>query len=288
VGTAILDIDAKSAITIDSAAAGFSIDGITASNVCTTVGDLTIDATGGLVYVGSGAGGGTVTFGNLLRRMGVSADVYSLTATGLNGNLQLQLSANVAALRDLQLDCDNVNAAGARITFSDAWQKDSGGAGGYSVAMPFGTTAAEWTLFKTNFGDGVSLLNAVNQCGPAGATGWVSAENLDVDIGTETVDTFVTTVGGGLAGGCFWSYFAVDKDDHTQRVAGYICADWYVGGTTVAVMRSNPAIVEPVFTVTAVDTGTGTNCTVTLSATVTSNNWTVKVKRAPYMVEVAA
>lgn len=170
VGTAILNIDADDAITIDSLAAGFSIDGVTASNVCTTTGNLTLDATAGKLYVGTGAGGSSVAIGNLLRAMTVDADTYTLTATGLNGNLQILLHADVAVLRDLTIDCDNVNALGARITFSDSWQKDSGGAGGYTVAMPFGTTAAEWTLFKNNFGDGTSLLNAINQCASSAVT----------------------------------------------------------------------------------------------------------------------
>ncbi len=166
VGTAVLDIDADDAITIDSAAAGFSIDGVTTSNVSTTTGSLTLDSTAGKLYIGNGAGGTSITIGHLARTMGVNADVFTLTASGVNGGLSIKLDAAVAALRDLQIDAENSNALGARITLSDSWQKDSAGAGGYSVAMPFGTSAAEWTSFKTNFGDGTSLLAATNACSP--------------------------------------------------------------------------------------------------------------------------
>ncbi len=198
VGTAIINIDAKSAITIDTAA-GFSIDGISASNVSTTTGtlditttsgSLTVDATAGNLYVGTGAGGGTIEFGDLLRRMSVNSDTYVLTSTALSGNMQILMTANVAALRDLQIDVDNVNALGSRITFSDSWQKDSGGAGGYTVAMPFGAAAAEWTTFKTNFGDGTSLLNAINQCASSAVT---LDEAYNAGTATITVDAYDVT-----------------------------------------------------------------------------------------------
>jgi hypothetical protein len=199
-GTAILNIDAKDAITVDTGA-GFSIDGVTASNVSTTTGTLTIDATAGIVNIARGAGGLGVNIGHTARAMAVDCDTILMTASGTSGNVRFYLNANVAALRDFQIYAENANALGARITFSDSWQKDSAGAGGYSTAMPFGTTAAEWTLFKTNFGE-VSLLNAINQCAASAVT---LDEAYNASAGPSAIAVDAGDVTWTLSGGSFFN-----------------------------------------------------------------------------------
>lgn len=234
----------------------------------------------------------TLTSGNTVtpdQAITLNGGQVALNATD---NSTFTLAANVIA--DVVLSLWATNAAAGNVAhlalacdgelrLEDGWKSGST----YGTDLVLSDAVAEWTAFEANFGE-VSILNALNQCSPS-SSGWVSVENLDVDIGTEVVDSFVTPVGGGLTGAAFWVWFAVDKDDASRRCGGYVALDWEAGvALTPAVMRSNPAELEPTFTATAVDTGTGTNCTVTLSATVTSDNWTVKLKRAPCMVEVAA
>lgn len=185
-GTAVLDIDADDAITIDSATAGFSIDGITASNVSTTTGNLTLDATAAKMYIGTGAGGNTVTMGANTRDVSITGNNSYFTASGASGSLTLQLTTDVAAVSSLVIEANNVNVGGeAQITFSDSYRLDST----YGVAMKWSNTAAEWSLFETNFGE-VSLLNAINQCAASAVT---LDEAYNAGVATITVDAYDVT-----------------------------------------------------------------------------------------------
>jgi hypothetical protein len=183
-GTAVITFLADDAITLDSTAAGFSIDGITASNVCTTTGDLTLDSTAGKMYIGTGAGG-QVNIGKSTREMDIAADQFDLVASGASGGLLIKINANVAATRDLALYAANANAAGARITFMDSYQAAST----YSTSIPFSSAAAEWSSFETNFGE-VSLLAALNACASTAVT---LDEAYNAGVATITVDAYDTT-----------------------------------------------------------------------------------------------
>lgn len=260
-GAGHLDIDAKSTIDI-LAGTTFSIDGTGSSNVSATAGDLTVS---------------TITSGTLyLNSAGVWSAQGSDTTT-------LSMAANAVGAKTLSISAANSGGGAAYLALSDGYKAGST----YATDLVLSDASAEWTAFEAGFGGEVSLLNAINQCAP-GTAGWVYAANTDIDIGTEVVHTFNTPDNGEMIGGCFWIFHAVNKDDHTLRTDGYIVADWSEGSTHLSVLRSNPAQVEPTFSLTAVDPGPGTYLTITLSATVTADNWSVKVRRAPIFTEAAA
>jgi urease beta subunit len=203
------DVNATGAVTLDSTGGTIGL-GTGADNFAVnigTAGDRTVKLGSGTgvsaTTIYSGTGAMTFTAGgiwdvNATGAATISGDTIAITGTGLSGNMQIQMTANVAALRDLQIDVENTNALGARITFSDSWQKDSAGAGGYSVAMPYATTAVEWTSFKTNFGDGTSLIAATNACSPTsiGLAGLTPGRVVIVGAGPVLADDADLTFNG--------------------------------------------------------------------------------------------
>jgi hypothetical protein len=182
------------ALLIDNQGTGSSIEltGSTRSIVSKTNLTIQIDSKG---YIATGAGG-AVSIGNTGRELTLSADSFGITASATSANMSFILAANVALARVIAFDADNANVGGsAGITFSDSWQKDSSGVGGYSTSMPYASSATEWTTFKTNFGE-VSLLNAVNQCAPKpGGFTWIEKSTPYTAVNGEGI--LANTSGGG-------------------------------------------------------------------------------------------
>lgn len=171
---------------------------------------------------------------------------------------------------------------------------------------------SEWNNFETNFGE-VSIFNALNQLSGAvggslalndlsdvstgGATqdqviaynsstgtwspatisgsgsGWTTSENVDVDTGTENVDTFDPDGDGAV----LWYYSVQNGANHR---AGTVTACWDDSAGTAEyndVSTSDIGDTSPLSL--AVDM-TGGSGTVRLRATATTDNWIVKVARA--------
>jgi hypothetical protein len=101
-----------------------------------------------------------------------------------------------------------------------------------------------------------------------------AASNVDIDTGTEVVDSFPdTTTGSGIV----WHYVVEDNDAVANRKTGTIQAIWEA--TTNAINHNEYGVVE---------LGDASDVTfnvdidsdnVRLTATTTSDNWTVRVKR---------
>jgi hypothetical protein len=114
-----------------------------------------------------------------------------------------------------------------------------------------------------------------------GDMGWVYAQNVDVDTGTEAVDSFVVSATSGwyFAGSCFWIFFAMNNAG--VPVGGYISGSF--DETNINVVYNDPAATQPVFSIDVTDNMDDTY-TIVLNATVTTDNWNVQVYRAPYML----
>jgi hypothetical protein len=110
------------------------------------------------------------------------------------------------------------------------------------------------------------------------ALGWliipqiIRTENADVDTGTETVDSFADTI----CDGCVWDYVVKNSAGSDYR-AGTVTAVWDAASDTVSYTEAS-----------TLDIGDTSGCllsvaiaanVVTLSATVGSDNWSVRVVR---------
>jgi hypothetical protein len=182
VGVAALDIDADGAITIDSSAAGVSVDGAAASNFTTSSGALTLDGAGGVNVAGNAAeidittsaavdinsGAGTWDASTLSLD---STDTTNLTMTASDGGDKTLTIASVnAGLGDGLIDID---ASGA-ITIDSS-------AGGISIdaaaASNFTTSGGALTL------DGAT---GVNIAGNSSEIDITTTGAVDVNSGTAT------------------------------------------------------------------------------------------------------
>ena len=112
-----------------------------------------------------------------------------------------------------------------------------------------------------------------------GAKGWhaftepVDASNVDIDTGTETVDSFADTSGEGV----FWFYVVIDNDDATNRRAGQVIATWDATNDTIEYTESSTLDVgdtSDIVLTADIDTNN-----IRLRATAGSDNWTVRCKR---------
>jgi len=104
-------------------------------------------------------------------------------------------------------------------------------------------------------------------------TSWASASNIDIDTGTETVDSFADTLGEGVV----WFYVVIDNDDPTNRRTGQIMAAWDATNDTIEYTESSTLDVgDTSDVVLAVDIDSNL---IRLRATAGSDNWTVRCQR---------
>ena len=117
-------------------------------------------------------------------------------------------------------------------------------------------------------GDGITITDAAPNLTIASVL--ATASNLDVDTGTETVDSFADTLGDG----CIW-FYVVKKS--TSIRTGIIMAAWEAAGdTTEYTETSTVDIGDTSDLALAVDIDTDT---VRLRATAGSDDWIVRVQR---------
>lgn len=106
-----------------------------------------------------------------------------------------------------------------------------------------------------------------------GAGGWSGVSNIDIDIGTETVDSFADTDGKGAE----WSY-VVDKGPGTNMRKGKISACW--DKVTDSVPKFSDESIEDIGnTIGVVFSMDKSGNTVRLRCTVDSDNWLVSAVR---------
>ncbi len=109
-----------------------------------------------------------------------------------------------------------------------------------------------------------------------GSETWIEAENLDVDTGTENVDTFNPTGDGG----CVWHY-TVKKDANLRT--GTVQAIWDdSAGTVQYTETATPDIGDTSDLVVSVNMS-GALGSVQFQATAASDDWQVKVLRSPLL-----
>ena len=100
-----------------------------------------------------------------------------------------------------------------------------------------------------------------------------AASNIDIDTGTETIDSFADTLGEGVV----WFYVVVDNDDTTNRRTGQVMAAWDATNDTVEYTElSTLDVGDTSDVVLAVDIDSNT---IRLRATAGSDNWTVRCQR---------
>jgi hypothetical protein len=168
-GTAALDIDADEAITIDSAAAGVSIDGVTASNFTVTgAADLTLSSTAGSVIVSGGE---------------AAADAVQLTASNAAGGITA--SAGTGGY--------SIGAADTAAQTNTLW---TGGTGAKLVTIG-STAAASSTTIDAGTG-GIDIGTGTAAMTVNLGTGGTGAKT--VNIGDESVAGSTVTLEAGSTG----------------------------------------------------------------------------------------
>lgn len=105
-------------------------------------------------------------------------------------------------------------------------------------------------------------------------TGGTPFENTDVDIGTETADTFPTSSGKSAV----WFYTVTNSGGTIQRT-GILQGTWITSGTVEYTDEGTPSIGGTVDVSMSIDVSAGN---VRLLATATSNNWDVSGIRFVY------
>jgi len=191
-------------IDINAGANGFHLDAAGNSNITTSAGILTITAAAGSTW-STAAGALTLT--------SAAAATWSTLAGALS----------LTGFTDLAL-----TATGGELTFSDSWRAASG----YSAAMPFANAQAEWTSFVANFGDGTSLIAAVNEAYSTGG-------------GFEAVTTAGTTAGYAIGGSATDNEIAdADADSATLPIAKcFGFANATVGAAGTVLVRTSGRII---------------------------------------------
>jgi len=290
-GAAWLTAAATTTYTLDAAYNASS----GASTITTDAGDVTWNLTGAYSFVvdtsaATGAGDGFQVL--------EGTDYFYLNHTAANslGMTAVIAAGSINASKGLLLDAADVSrfsvtaasltistitsgvlylTSAGLLTLTDGYKAAST----WAMDLVLSDATAEWNTFETNFGE-VSLLNAINQSSPV-SSGWFYAQNADVDTGTETVDSFIIDMGGHtlLYGSCFWEFFAYNIS-RGAKSGGYVDASF--DETNVNQVFNDVASTNPVFSLDVTDNGDGTY-TVSLRATVTSDNWNVQVYRAPYL-----
>lgn len=97
--------------------------------------------------------------------------------------------------------------------------------------------------------------------------------NVDIDIGTETIDSFMNTEGDAA----FWTYVVTKAG--TEIRAGIIIAAWDNVADSTPVFQDGVSTEDIGDTSGVAFTVDKTGNTVRLRATVTSNNWAIRVRR---------
>jgi len=231
----------------------------------------------------------------------IKLDVDNNAGTG-DAYIRLDVDGNGTNSIEIGTSFGSVN----EIQFYD--EGNSGSTWTQSYVLLTDGSNAEWNNFETNFGE-VSIFNALNQLvggatalndltdvSTAGATqdqviaynessgtwspatvsgsgGWTTSENLDVDTGTENIDTFDPDGDGAV----FWYYSVQNGANHR---GGTITACWDDSAGTVEyndVSTSDIGDTSPLTLSVDMSGGSGT---VRLRATATTDNWIVKVARA--------
>lgn len=189
-GTAALDINVDEAITIDSAAAGVSIDGATASNLSCAAGDLTLEATTGSVNVNANeaaadqiklAATGTIA-GNAINAVTTDGGIAITAGGAVNGDITLtaedDLIENIAGHKD-------VNVTGTYALDAAGISLDS------TVASNFTVTGATVDLTLASVGGSVELNGSEEVADAVVIRASGTAGGIDVDAGSAgiAVDT---------------------------------------------------------------------------------------------------
>lgn len=192
-GTAALDINVDEAITIDSAAAGVSIDGATASNLSCAAGDLTLEATTGSVNVNANeaaadqiklAATGTIA-GNAINAVTTDGGIAITAGGAVNGDITLtaedDLVENIAGLKDVNVtETYTLDAAGISL--------DS------TVASNFTVTGATVDLTLASVGGSVELNGSEEVADAVVIRASGTAGGMDIDAGSAGIA--VDTTGG--------------------------------------------------------------------------------------------
>jgi hypothetical protein len=89
---------------------------------------------------------------------------------------------------DIELQAD-----GGNLFISDEHRSGSG----YSSDMPFGSATSDWTTFVSNFGDGTSLLSALNSAYSSGGGGSTNVSSGDNSMYSSSRGDFVCTYASG-------------------------------------------------------------------------------------------
>ena len=209
-GGAIVAVSATDAVTIDSTAAGVSIDAYTSSNFNVTGNDAG-DLSFGIGCTNGGAGGaylnlraddridldsrgdvlidavddvvinssaGSILIGNDMVTqpisIGTGAAARTITIGNVTGATAVDILSGTGGI--------SLKPTGGLLILSDGFQAGSG----YGTDLVLSDASAEWDLFETNFGE-VSILNALNQCASSAVT-LDEAYNASAGASTITVD----------------------------------------------------------------------------------------------------
>ena len=121
-----------------------------------------------------------------------------------------------------------------------------------------------------------SIVGALNELKLGGGSSWTTASNTDIDTGTETVDSFDPTADGATV----WHYFLTSNDGTNIR-SGTINCSWDDSAGTANYLEVATSDTGDTSDVTLAVDMSGVSGTVRLRATTTSDNWTVRVIRAP-------
>lgn len=142
---------------------------------------------------------------------------------------------------------------------------------GYSVGSRWIDTAADSEYVCLDDSVGTAVWKETTAAGGGGSDSWVGVENLDIDIGTEDVDSFsVTSDGSGI-----WEVFVCNGENIRQHT---LKAAWNYSSNDITA-KSDDSTIDIGDTTDLVLSLVMIAGDVKLQATAASDNWVVKGKR---------
>ena len=255
-----------------------SILGLQLENYGSTQSDMDIrsEATAGsstLDIVSTGTAGAELTI--QCSSIGATLDLYCTTSGAGDAKIQLQSYSFSTGDALIEVGYKYVD----EVRFSDAFCEASTWGGTYALTdgsayIPLSISAAEWSTLESNCSGEVSIVGAINTA-YAASSGFVTAENLDIDNGViDDIDTFDP----GEDGSIVWHYNITDVG--TNLRSGLIFAVWdYTAGTVQYSEASTIDLGDTSDMVLSVDMS-GASGNVRLRGLPTgSSNWAVRCER---------
>lgn len=152
-----------------------------------------------------------------------------------------------------------------------------------TAETPVNLEVAEQTVLGRIAGGDIAALTVAQLQKLLGIDPNLLWEDSTADLSNETAMVSAFDIdnpdGYAIVGSCFWTFHAYKSSSPTKSISGTISANF--DGNNISVMYDDVTASEPTFSLTVTDNDPVMTYTISLEATVSTNNWHIFLKRAP-------